>query len=340
MPCVPVDFISISLALSHCASGGTVTLLSGIYPERLHITRPVTLRAAFPTSCAAIVWQSPALNECCVSIEEGSGDVALENIEILHYTGGADIWNGNCAILACGNNIRLRLVRCAIQSDSGRGLVCAGGASLELRQSTIHHCSATGLYIGDAGTVATIHQSNIVCNGFGTRRTFMSRLPPVARSNDSDEDASYAEEDGFDPSSIFRPAVIPGHSGLYVERAEADIFDCLIGGNCLTGLSVVRRGTVHIKDCDVTANGHLPIMVQDAYDEPLQSLEGGLVQRNNNFSNLRHAPPSEQGIANKSGEKAEWIIAAGGRVRESPFCHAVGHFTTWDELDSRYLQTT
>lgn len=339
-PCVPVDFDSISEALLHCPSGSTVTLLSGIYPERLRISRPVTLRSAVPTSTAAIVWQSPALNECCISIDQGSGAVTLENIEVLHFTGGADIWNGNCAILACGNNIHLRLTRCAIQSDSGRGLVCAGGAAVELIQTTIHHCSATGLYIGDVGTTSTIHQCNIVCNGFGTRRTVLSQLPAVARSNDSDEDASYAEEDGlFDPSSIFRPAVIPGHSGLYVERAKVDISDCLIGGNCLTGLSVVRRGHVVIKNCDVTANGHLPIMVQDAYDEPLQSLAGGLIQRDNNFSSIRRTASTEQSGDEEGGSNnRDAVVAAGGRVRQTPFLHAILQFTTWSELEGRYPQ--
>ena len=78
--------------------------------------------------------------------------------------------------------------------------------------------------------------------------------------------------------------VSAGHSGLYVEAAEAEVRNTLLAGNCLTGLSVVRNGCVHISQCDVTANGMEPIVIFDVIHEDMdESSEGGVFEYGNNF---------------------------------------------------------
>jgi hypothetical protein len=74
--------------------------------------------------------------------------------------------------------------------------------------------------------------------------------------------------------------VTSGHSGLYVEAAEAEIRNTLVAENCLTGISVVRHGTVHICDSDITGNGEEPIVVSDELSD---SAEGGVYEHSNNF---------------------------------------------------------
>jgi hypothetical protein len=67
---------------------------------------------------------------------------------------------------------------------------------------------------------------------------------------------------------------------LYVEAAEAEIRNILLAGNCLTGLSVVRHGMVHISGSDITGNGQEPIVV---FDESNESADGGVYEHSNNF---------------------------------------------------------
>jgi len=55
--------------------------------------------------------------------------------------------------------------------------------------------------------------------------------------------------------------------GVYIESSMCWIDDCLLAGNCLTGLSVVRGGVVSLSGSDVTENGHdSPILIEDRYD--------------------------------------------------------------------------
>jgi len=44
------------------------------------------------------------------------------------------------------------------------------GATLLMKETVIHDCAATGLYIGDAGSNGIIRRSNIIRNGGGSRR--------------------------------------------------------------------------------------------------------------------------------------------------------------------------
>lgn len=92
------------------------------------------------------------------------------------------------------------------------------------------------------------------------------------------------------------------------------IDDCLLAGNCLTGLSVVRGGVVSLSGSDVTENGHdSPVLIEDRFDvrdaamlngEGI-SIRGEIVEGplTNNFTSLHDA-----------GEKTN--LFKGGAIRD------------------------
>lgn len=307
IPCVPTDFPNITTALSRCPSGETITLLPGVYEERLEIRKSVHIRAAFPEKGAAIAWYK-GVNEPCVAVAED--DIRNEKVvaelsylQLLHSTEGSDIWGGNCAVMVEGGKSRLNLTSCCIQSDSGRGVVAVNGSFLEVKSSVIHDCAATGLYLGDDDSFANVNGCNIIRNGGGSRR------PPLNDAEDSDDD---------DLDRV--PA---GHSGMYVEAGRALVENSLVAGNSLTGLSIVRGGGVIISGCDVTENGSEPILVEDGMGleppGPLQNrrpigVEQGPVR--NNYSSRSVDLPSLQ-------DAMHCLVDFGGTIRKTPFHHVV-----------------
>ena len=305
IPCVPTDFATITAALSACPTGGTITLLPGVYEERINIRKSVHIRAASPERGAAIVWYK-GLNDPCVAVGDFVRDdepieAQLSNVQLLHSTMGSDIWGGNCAVLVEGRKSRLRLTSCCIQSESGRGVVATNGSYLEMKEgSVIHDCAATGLYLGDSDSVANISGCNIIRNGGGSRRPLPTEL------------------DNFDENDIDR--VPAGHSGVYIEAGRAFVENSLVAGNSLTGVSIVRGGGVMISGCDVTENGSESILVEDSFEalgrvnrRPL-GVEAGPAR--NTYSRRSNDAPSLQDVIHS-------VTEFGGTVRKSQFEHVV-----------------
>lgn len=306
IPCVPTDFATITSAMSRCPYGGTITLLPGVYEERLDIRRSAHIRAAFPEKGAAVVWYK-GVNEPCVAVMED--DIRNEtvlaqisNVQLLHSTEGADIWGGNCAVMVEGKKSRLNLTSCCIQSESGRGVVAVNGSFLEVKSSVIHDCAATGLYLGDNDSIANVSGCNLVRNGGGSRRPLRTDV------DDGDEDDS--------------DRVPSGHSGMYIEAGRAMVENSLVAGNSLTGLSIVRGGGVIISGCDITENGSDPILVEDAFDgaafrglnrRPIGVEEGPV--KNTCSSRARDVPSLQDVI--------HFLIDFGGTVRATQFAHVV-----------------
>lgn len=277
IPCVPYDFPSINDALDVLKARKNnlgvkyedVTVMPGIYREKINISGglKVTIRTMIShrnldsRSGAAIVWfngedSNVAMNQPCISV---SGDIRsgpflrIIGFRILHSAAGNDIWAGNCAAFCDGPGARLMLDACTLQSDSGRGLVATRGSSVTVVNSSIHDCAATGLYVGDRGTCADISSSNIIRNGHGNVGSVEQQQRQLA--------------------------IIPaGHSGTYVECAQVMIQNSLIGENSLTGLSVVRGGSVLLRDCDVVSNGAVHQVTVD--DNGVEHNEGVLEGNN------------------------------------------------------------
>lgn len=270
-----MDFPTINEALTISPPGTTITIRPGIYEERLIIEDSVKIRASDPTQGAALVWYQPSSperdpssneassslsssssspstrppydNESLIEIEESCTYVSLKNLTLLHYSEGTDLWDGNCAVYCHGDLTHTSLEECSIQSDSGRGIVVKNGAEVILIRSSIHDCAATGVYVGGDGSIVDIISSNILRNGFGRRPLDDVRLERMRP-----------------------PGTREGHSGLYIEQGDVEIRNTLIAENCLTGMSVVRGGSLHLSHSVFVGNGADHILV---YQEDLSEDE-------------------------------------------------------------------
>lgn len=138
----------------------TITLMPGVYHEQIlldatdfaydymvddfditpplpHIKHHIEIRAANRDKGAAIVHcDQMDVNEPCISISFENHDefderersifstfnVTLKDLQILHYTRGNDIWNGNCVLQVDGPAVNVNVLSCSFQSDSGRGV--------------------------------------------------------------------------------------------------------------------------------------------------------------------------------------------------------------------------
>mmetsp|Transcript_7979 Transcript_7979/g.14357 ORF Transcript_7979/g.14357 Transcript_7979/m.14357 type:complete len:804 (-) Transcript_7979:130-2541(-) len=202
-------------------------------------------RAAFHQSCfqgprptTLLCLESRNQNEPVLRIRRGT--VNIRGLKFLHYCEGTDIWNGNAAVqvqTAFGRNgrpIRVQppsvmptanVTDCDITSLSGRGLVNIDGGISHIHNCNFHNSAATGVYIGGAGSVATMTLTDVVENGVGN-----SRNP--------------------------RRGVARGHSGVYVEQGLAKLRDCNISQNTLTGISAIstEQARLHIEESDIRAN--------------------------------------------------------------------------------------
>lgn len=205
-------------------------------------------RADFHQSCfqgppgrptALLCLETGRENEPVIRIRQGT--LNIRGLKFVHYCEGTDIWNGNAAIQvqrAFGRNGRplrveppsyvvptANIVDCDIVSLSGRGLVVIDGAVSSIHDCNFHDSAATGVYVGGAGSVATLTRTDVVDNGTGN-----SRNP--------------------------RRGVARGHSGVYVEQGLAKVDDCNISGNTLTGISAIstEQARLHIQESDIRSN--------------------------------------------------------------------------------------
>lgn len=289
--CVPIDSPTIKHALEtfhRSPSCSTITLMPGIYYERIELNLPssklpllrenrgggqqasLCIRAASPEKGATLMHcsETPFFGEeACVhlasdceeseSTNRGSFHLEIQYLNVLHYTKGNNIWEGNTCVRVNGKNTLLSMENCTLQSDSGRGIVVTRGAQLLLRNSIIHDCAATGLYVG-VRSFSLLQNSNIIRNGFGTRRPSSAIIAQLDNTG----------------NDIYDNAVPPGHSGVYIESTNSVIDNCLLAGNCLTALSVVRGGMAQIQNCDLMNNGSDALTVHEINDLHLQNEPG------------------------------------------------------------------
>lgn len=349
-PCIPTDFSNIQAALSYTRAGCSVTLLPGMYREKIKCVNKcnIKIRAAFPRKGAALIHyqdeiidrkDNSARNEPCISISGPTTSVHMIDIQILHSSLGSNIWGGNCSVHVDRNSI-LILEGCAMQSDSGRGVVVTGGSQLFLKRSIIHDCAATGLYVGDSGTVATVMESNIIRNGGGSKRWFAEDY--VENASEDDVQNLHLNEVG-DTADV----VPPGHSGIYVENAQAVIDDTMLSGNRLTGLSVVRGGWVRMSGCDVTENGADPITIErnqriialnNDVDETY--LSNGMIvmgPKSNNFIARCCVRSSSLDHEDTYYGKGNALFALGGQIRNTPYPCCVHRKMTEHTLSRNHI---
>ena len=107
-----------------------------------------------------------------------------------------------------------------------------------MKETIVHDCAATGLYIGDSGSSADIQKCNIIRNGGGShpvvrRRGLVSgALSGRHSQGDSTYDSGSSGDESFgvllndfdidlaDMGAFADIIVPPGHSGMYVETGK------------------------------------------------------------------------------------------------------------------------
>ena len=191
---------------------------------------------------AELVFKTRKQNKPLIHVQKGL--LNLKNMDLVHYSVGTDIWSGNTAIQLqpqYGTDGRILptahpdiaptavLVSIDITSQSGRGIVSIDGGKCVAKKCRVHHCAATGLYVGGPGSEAALEQSDIICNGGGNL---------------------------LSPRGIAR-----GHSGLYVEQGYARVLDSNVSNNSLTGISAISldNAVLHIENSDLIGNGTLQL---------------------------------------------------------------------------------
>jgi len=194
-----------------------------------------------------IVLKTDRQNEPIIRVQQGT--FKLKNVDLIHNCSGTDIWNGNSAIQVQppldpdGEPIAnfqpsipptAILDKVDIKSVSGRGIVAIDGGIALINHCHIHHCAATGIYVGGPGSIATIKHSDVIHNGDGN------------------------------PSN--RRGIARGHSGIYLEQGQATIEDSNVSHNSLTGVSAVStdNATLQVECTDLVANGTLQIEMPPA----------------------------------------------------------------------------
>ncbi|KAL7564357.1 hypothetical protein ACA910_001510 [Epithemia clementina (nom. ined.)] len=209
---------------------------------------------------ATIVLRTRRMNEPVIRVQRGQ--FSAQNLNIEHSSHGLDIWNGNAAIqiqppqqdqegppselpqneLPVANLRGLR-----VTSRSGRGIVTIDGGQLVMNDSHVYECAATGVYIGGRGTRATVTTSDVVRNGLGSRGN-ARRSGGIARN----------------------------HSGIYLEQGVAEILDCNVSNNTLTGITAVStdNATLVLRDSDLMGNGTFQLEI------PSRNARGITMQQN------------------------------------------------------------
>jgi hypothetical protein len=118
---------------------------------------------------------------------------------------------------------------CEIVSHSGRGVVVNDGGNVTISRSYIHDCAATGIYVGSHACLLTLHESDLITNGFGNQLA----------------------------ASVGANGVHPGHSGFYLENGNAALQDCNVSNNSSCGISVSSsESRLTLDHSDVVANGN------------------------------------------------------------------------------------
>ena len=190
---------------------------------------------------AVLVLKTKKANEPIVRVRQGT--LRLRDVAVVHNATGTDIWNGNAAVqvqppfdeagefpveTAPPNVPATAYVdSCDITSLSGRGLVTIDGGQATITNSHVHHCAATGIYIGGPTSEATIRATDVVRNGYGNQNR-----------------------------SVRRGGISRGHSGVYLEQGTANLRDCNVSHNALTGISAVSadNAVLDVRNTDLVSN--------------------------------------------------------------------------------------
>jgi hypothetical protein len=170
------------------------------------------------------------------------GKLMLKGLCLEHVSMGIDIWSGNAAIQVQSDDGEMTepplpsavakaavvLESVEVVSYSGRGIVVLDGAHVHIKDSYIHDCAATGVYVGGNGSRAVLEAVDVTDNGMGNLRVGGS---------------------------------VRGHSGVYIDQGVVSITDCNVSRNSSSGIAVISpdQTELTLKKTDILTNGNTPV---------------------------------------------------------------------------------
>jgi hypothetical protein len=260
-PVVPTDYPSIHAALAVVSNGskrkprqsGNVRIL--VRPGRYYTPKAVTVHAIRRTikiTVEAMQLPEPFMlgRVCLLSKARLSnepifrvtrGELVLKDLYLEHVSMGVDIWSGNAAIQVQPNNAETTdpssaavakasavLESVEVMSHSGRGIVALDGGHVQIKDSYIHDCAATGVFIGGNGSRADLRRVDVTENGTG---------------------------------NYFFGGITRGHSGIYIDKGAMSITDCNVSRNLGSGILIVSPDLTELslETTDILENINSPI---------------------------------------------------------------------------------
>jgi hypothetical protein len=170
------------------------------------------------------------------------GKLILKGLYLEHVSMGIDIWSGNAAIQVQSDDGEMTeaplpstvakaavdLESVEVVSYSGRGIVVLGGAHVHIKDSYIHDCAATGVYVGGSGSRVVLEAVDVTENGMGNLRV---------------------------------GGIVRGHSGVYIDQGVVSITDCNVSLNSSSGIAVISpdQTELTLKKTDILTNGNTPV---------------------------------------------------------------------------------
>jgi hypothetical protein len=238
-PVVPTDYSSIHAALAVVSNGskrkprqsGDARIL--VRPGRYYMPKVVTVHAIRRTvqiTVEAIRLPEPfMLGRVCLLSKTRlpnepifrvlRGELVLKNLYLEHVSMGVDIWSGNAAIQVQPNNgntvdplstavakASAVLESVEVMSQSGRGIVALDGGHVQIKDSYIHDCAATGVFVGGNGSRADLQRVDVTDNGTGNH---------------------------------FLGGIARGQSGIYIDKGIVSITDSNVSRNLGSGIFIV-----------------------------------------------------------------------------------------------------
>jgi len=256
---------------------------------------------------AVLVLKTRKANEPLVRVRQGI--LRLRDVAVVHNATGNDIWNGNAAVqvqppfdeagefpveTAPPNVPATAYVdSCDITSLSGRGLVTIDGGQSTITNSHVHHCAATGIYIGGPSSEATIRGTDVVRNGYGNQNR-----------------------------SVRRGGITRGHSGVYLEQGTASLRDCNVAHNALTGISAVSadNAVLDVRNTDLVSNETMQLeMPPDGSRSYRRSIsrDNRIVQDGSARTRSGLMPPEHADVSSPNTIYNSAAEGSGGRRRRS-----------------------
>ena len=274
---------SITAAVGAAEAGSTIEIEEGEYVEQLVLKTPVTLKGLGD----GVALRS-AGGQTLVACE--AVDVHVVGIKMLQ-TGGDTSRRGRssarCVEVFQG---QLLLERCALQSETGSGLIVADSGAASVKECTLRSCGKCGMLVFDGGSLLckdSVVSGNglygmVVQNGgnatvegnrFGSNKHAgilvhgRSALSTVhANDISTNGEMGVGVQSGAEVRLERNRITGNVHAGLFIDGdgSRAAASDCEIMRNGVRGIGVQSGAELQVKGCSVSSNSQEGLFVSGA----------------------------------------------------------------------------